>query len=320
MKSILVSGASGIVGYGILDSLRYNKELKLIGTTIYDRSVAPAFCDIFEKVPKTSEQNYLQVLTDIIKKHNVNMIIPGIEDDMIFWNNHREELNKTGTFPLLNKSELIMLCTDKWKFYEKLKETSVAKYAIPTYVSKDFNTLPVPFLIKPIKGFGSKGIVKIDDIESFDKYKNEIGSVYIVQPIVGNEEEEYSISAFFNKNSDMLDCLALKRKLSSEGFTQTAETVFGGEWEKAILELADVFKPVGPTNFQFRLTEEGPKLLEINPRISSATSIRVAFGYNESVMSVEYFLNNKILNKAEKKNGYAVRYTADKIFYDSNNI
>ena len=320
MKTILVSGASGVVGYGILDSLRHKKELRLVGTTIYSRSVAPAFCDVFEKLPKTSEPNYLQVLTGILKKHNVNMIIPGIEDDMIFWNNHREELHKTDVFPLLNKSELIMLCTDKWKFYEKLKETVVAKYAIPTYISKDFDTLPVPFLIKPIRGFGSKGIVKINDIESFDKYKNEIGNIYIMQPIIGNEEEEYSISAFFDKSSNMLDCLSLKRKLSSEGFTQTAEAVFDERWEKAILEFADIFKPVGPTNFQFRLTEEGPKLLEINPRISSATSIRAAFGYNESVMSVEYFLNNIMIHKTEKKKGYAVRYTAEKVFYDSNNI
>ena len=118
----------------------------------------------------------------------------------------------------------------------------------------------------------------------------------------------------------MLDCLSLKRKLSSEGFTQTAEAVFDERWEKAILEFADTFKPVGPTNFQFRLTEEGPKLLEINPRISSATSIRAAFGYNESVMSVEYFLNNIMIHKTEKKKGYAVRYTAEKVFYDSNNI
>jgi len=320
MKTILVSGASGIVGYGILNSLRHKKELKLIGTTIYNRSVAPAFCDVFEKLPKTSEPNYMPVLTDVIKKYNVDMIIPGIEDDMIFWNSHREELLEIGTFPLLNKSELIMLCADKWKFYEKLKETSVAKYAIPTYVSKDFSVLPAPFLIKPIKGFGSKGIVKINDIESFNEYKDKIGSIYIMQPIIGNDEEEYSVSAFFDKSSNMLDFLALKRTLSSEGFTQTAETVFDEEWEKTILEFADVFKPVGPTNFQFRLTEKGPKLLEINPRISSATSIRTAFGYNESVMSIEYFLNNIMINKTEKKKGYAVRYTADKVFYDSDNV
>jgi len=41
MKNILVSGASGIIGYGILRSLRLSGiPYKLIGTTIYPDSAA----------------------------------------------------------------------------------------------------------------------------------------------------------------------------------------------------------------------------------------------------------------------------------------
>ena len=50
MKTILVSGASGIVGYGILKSLRMSEEkYNLIGTSIYDDTIAEAFCDLFIK-------------------------------------------------------------------------------------------------------------------------------------------------------------------------------------------------------------------------------------------------------------------------------
>ena len=60
MKTILVSGASGIVGYGILRSLRKEVEkYKLVGTTIYDFSVAPAFCDVFEKALPTNHPDYI---------------------------------------------------------------------------------------------------------------------------------------------------------------------------------------------------------------------------------------------------------------------
>ena len=81
--------------------------------------------------------------------------------------------------------------------------------------------------------------------------------------------------------------------------------------------MAKVFKPVGPTNFQFRLDRDTIKLLEINPRISAATSIRAALGYNESVMSVNYFLNNQIPTKIDKskiQNKRAIRYIEDYIF------
>ena len=57
------------------------------------------------------------------------------------------------------------------------------------------------------------------------------------------------------------------------------------------------------------------QLLEINPRISASTSIRSAFGYNESIMAVEYFAEGKIPGQPDIKKGTAIRYTEDFIFY-----
>ena len=114
--------------------------------------------------------------------------------------------------------------------------------------------------------------------------------------------------------------ISLKRKLSKQGFTETAEVVQLDEIKPIIDELATLFKPVGPTNFQFRKTELGWKLLEINPRISSSTSIRCAFGYNEAQMCINYFSNDKEVEQPELRRGYAIRYTEDYIVYDSNNI
>jgi len=53
------------------------------------------------------------------------------------------------------------------------------------------------------------------------------------------------------------------------------------------------------------------KLLEINPRISSSTSIRSLLGYNESKMAVEYFLENKMIEQPDLKQGKVIRYIED---------
>lgn len=319
-KTILVSGTSGIVGYGILKSLRaYNPHLRLIGTTIYDDSIADVFCDIFEKAPLTSDENYINWLCEIIKKHNVDMVIPGIEADMKAWNKAKEILQKTGAYVLLNNPELIELCSDKWNFYQKLK-SSDSKLAIETRLSGSFEELKekfgLPFLLKPRCGFGSKGIIKVENEEIFSQNEYNIGNILMVQPIVGNVEEEYTISGFFDAQSNLLCIMCLKRKLSKDGFTEKAEVAELGDSQTAIEELAKIFKPVGPTNFQFRVHNRELKLLEINPRISSSTSIRTAFGYNESEMSIEYFLNAKSPTQPAIKKGRAVRYTEDYIYYD----
>jgi carbamoyl-phosphate synthase large subunit len=76
-----------------------------------------------------------------------------------------------------------------------------------------------------------------------------------------------------------------------------------------------------PTNFQFRLGVDGPLILEINPRISSSTSIRTAFGYNESQMAVDYYLKRIAPTQPDVLGGVAVRYNDEVIFYeDSINI
>ncbi|SFL45285.1 carbamoyl-phosphate synthase large subunit [Pelosinus propionicus DSM 13327] len=324
MKNILVSGASGIVGYGILKSLRQGVEkFNLIGTTIYSDSIALAFCNIFEQAPMTNDPGYIDWLCHIIKKHNVDMIIPGIEADMYKWRDNKEFIERSGTKILLNNIELIDVCKDKWLFYEELKKNH-SLLAIESRIEGDFsnfkNDFGLPFLLKPRRGFASKGIVKVDSKDIFDLHKENLGVVLMAQPIVGSNEDEYTTSAFFDNKSVLHSYMTLRRKLSNEGFTEKAQVTNLAGIEEAIKELALIFKPIGPTNFQFRVDNNKLKLLEINPRISSATSIRAAFGYNESKMSVEYFLNDKVPDQPVIKSGVAIRYIEEHIVYDRDNF
>jgi carbamoyl-phosphate synthase large subunit len=234
---------------------------------------------------------------------------------MFRWNENRKEVLSTGTIPLLNNKALIEICKDKWEFYKVLL-LSHPRHAIPTTIEASFGEYPLPFLLKPRQGYGSKGIIKVTSKSEFEMHKERIGKDLIQQPTVGRDDEEYTVSAFFDKKSMLLDYLPLKRKLSAEGYTQEAELA-EFDFTAMISELASTFKPIGPTNFQFRKEKDEMKLLEINPRISSATSIRTAMGYNESKMSVDYFLSNRSPSKLDRstiRGARAIRYIEDHIF------
>lgn len=322
--NILVSGASGIVGYGTLKSLRIAyPNAQLFGTTIYNNSVAPAFCDTFELAPLTNSEGYIDWLRTVIIKHNIDLIIPGIEVDLYSWLKNRKEIEQTGVKILLNKEELISLCQDKWLFYQTLEKENTG-FTIPTSLDDDFEkhkqVFGLPFLLKPRIGFASKGIVKVDNETIYEKFRSKIGDVLMAQPIIGNDSEEYTAAVFGNGDGGFSQSFILKRSLSSEGFTEKAEVALNKKIDDALISLSKIFKPLGPTNFQFRMENGIPKLLEINPRISSSTSIRAAFNYNEAEMSVEFFLNNKEIEQKPIKFGKAIRYVEDFIQYDSTNI
>lgn len=323
MKNILVSGASGIVGYGILKSLRKTREdLMLIGTTIYNDSVAPGFCDVFEKALPTSHKNYINWLLGVIKKNKIGLLIPGIEADLHKWSSNKEIIENSGAKILINNIQLIQLCKDKWVFYNELKKIN-SPYLIPTSLDTDYHQIVekygLPFLLKPKTGFASKGIIKINNEADFNLQKSQIGEILMVQQIVGNDEEEFTTSAFCDGKGSYYARMTLRRKLSKDGYTNQAETYILEQMDEVLHHLCAHLKPIGPTNFQFRKHNGELKLLEINPRISSSTSIRAAFGYNESVMAVEYYLENKVPIQPSIRPGKAVRYIEDKIFFDDRN-
>ena len=321
MRTILVSGASGIVGYGILRSLKMSgPKLRLIGTSIYGDSVAPGFCDIFEQAPPTNDFGYIEWLLNLIKKYQVDLLIPGIEIDMYKWSEYASDFEKCGAKALLNNLKLIQLCKDKWEFYKDLRSNGMA-CAIESTLCTDFNVLKdtfgLPFLLKPRCGFGSKGIVKVTGDEVFVIHQKNIGQILMAQPIIGNDEEEFTTSTFCDGIGSFYACMTLRRKLSKDGFTEKAEVVSSDEFIETISDLCLRYHPIGPTNFQFRICRTEIKLLEINPRISSSTSIRAAFGYNESAMALDYFLEQRTPSQPEIKRGKAVRYTEDFIFYEN---
>ncbi len=319
-KNILVSGASGIIGYGILRSLAESPvRLNLIGTTIYTDSPAEYFCDVFEKAAPTSDDGYIDWLLSIIAKHDIDLIIPGIEDDVYKWKDHLSEIKASGVEVLLNNTSLISLCKDKWAFYEYIKAND-SPYAIETSLDPEYDSLyekfGAPFLLKQRCGHGSKGIVIITDRDMFGAHESNIGKILMAQPLIGSGEEEYTVSAFCDGDGGFHAYVTLRRTLSKDGYTEMAEIADLDSAPQALEQLCALFKPVGPTNFQFRQHEDTLKLLEINPRISSATSIRTRFGYNESVMAVDYVLNNIEPKQPLLKRGKAVRYIEDAVRYE----
>ena len=316
---ILVSGASGVVGYGILRALRSGRsDLHLIGTTIYADSVAQGFCDTFVHAPRTSDPGYADWLYETIRAERVDLLIPGIEVDMFHWSKHREAIIQCRATPVLNRAELIELCRDKWEFYLHTQPI-LGLNAIDPSLCTDFAELKrmygLPFLAKPRQGYAGRGIVRITDEGAFAGIVDRVGSHYMIQPLVGADDEEYTVAAFCDSEGGYTARMALRRKLSTEGYTEKAETTPVESFDPILARLCQYFRPVGPTNFQFRRHNGVFKLLEINPRISSATSIRCAFGFNEALMAIAFYQENKLPTQPMIREGRAIRYAEDFIFY-----
>lgn len=312
--NVLITGVGAIIGYGLINSLRQSKyDVRIVGMDIYDDAYGQYICDEFIQAIPAADENYPAFLRKIIADKKIDLVMFGTEQEIHRLIHEKEAMGDDYRKLVINNDRIVELSNDKWYTYEFLTENGFE--AIPSYIEGEYEELKEklgsPFLLKPRRSYASKGIEKIYNKEEFEFFRKRVAEQFMVQKIVGDVEHEYTAATFGFGDGECIKPIILKRKLSQEGATAKAWTMECPEMEIAIYEMVKILKPIGPTNFQFRFDDGQYYLLETNPRISSSTSIRMAFGYNEAEMCIEYFVEKQKPKDPVIREGTAVRYIAD---------
>jgi carbamoyl-phosphate synthase large subunit len=319
--NILVSGVGAVIGYGVVRSLKASRfAVNVVGTDIHADAAGKHWCDCFEQCPPVAEATYPEFLRDILRRHEVDLVIPAIEQDVAFLASERERgrLKDLTTRFALNDARLLLVANDKWLTHGRLQAHGFP--TIPTRIDGSFDELAaewgLPLLLKPRRSYASKGIQRVRTREEFEHGKATLGDDFMVQRLVGSQDEEFTVGAFGLGGGRCVAPIILERTLSREGATAKASVRELPELDRQVRQLAELFEPIGPTNFQFRRHQGEFLLLEINPRVSSSNSLRTAFGYNEAEMCIEFYLEQKLPAAPRIRSGCAVRYIEDIVVYD----
>ena len=320
MATVMVTGVGAIIGYGALRSLKASHpSIQLVGADIFQDAVGQAWCDRFVQAPLTSDPNFPSWLERVVKQYEVDLIIPAIEQDVLYFSDNRSQIERLRCSVVLNTKSLIDLSSDKWAMDRDLQSINEPS-RIPSVDNGSFTEVVeqvgLPFLLKPKRGYASKGIILVEDEATFNQNRSEFGSVLIAQQLVGSDDREFTVSIFGDAEGGVLAMSCLRRRLAADGSTVKAISEHHDGLVEVVKRLAQHFRPEGPTNFQFREVGHEWKLLEINPRISSSTSIRTAFGYNESAMCVDYYLNGIRPSQPVILRGHAERYIEEVVVLD----
>ncbi len=320
--NILVTGVGAIIGQGIVEALRAcDADVCVIGLDRSPHSVGLHLCDTFICKPIHDEGSaeYLEFWRQVLVSYRIDLVLPGIESDVLFLDQHRDVLGQLSALAI-NTSSMLNLCCNKLVTYDELSALDVAR--IPTLSASATTDLallgPGPYVLKPCSGNGSRGIHIVKSQRDYQQAISECGNTdYIVQPYLGDPDHEYTASAFGLGNGCSLIPIVFRRLLSKTGYTNYVEVEACPAIAATIDILSRHFQPVGPTNYQFRLHQGQYFLLEINPRFSSTTSLKAAFGYNEADICIQFFLHHKTPPEPEILKGRAWRKISDVIVYES---
>jgi carbamoyl-phosphate synthase large subunit len=294
-SAIMVTAVGGLIGQGILRSLRQVQcAHRLVGLDRSHNAYGASLCDAsFRKPCAETDAAYLPWLRELMAREQVRLVLPGIEEDVFFFHDHRAAMSDWPAQIALNSPAAIEAGRDKWLLHEDLLRHQLP--AIPTTMPADWSGLCAalgepPFIAKARRGSGSRGQRILHDESEWQRQRHLLGEGFLIQKLVGSDAEEYTVGLFGYGDGQSSELFVLHRRLWSGG-TWQAETVAPDDALTSFCAaLTRVFKPIGPTNYQFRRAGDNWHLLEINPRISAATAIRAGFGFNDAMLCVEHYL------------------------------
>ncbi len=166
----VVLTASGCPGTAaLLRGLRENgeREVRLVGTDVSERSVGRHLCDAFHVVPAGSYRGFADAVRAIVEREDADCVLPQSSFDLESLAQHRE------TFPvpvLVSKPDAIFRSNDKAETYELLRRLGLPAPAFRRVngageveaAARELGYPDVPVCFKPVFSAGSRGFRILD--------------------------------------------------------------------------------------------------------------------------------------------------------------
>ncbi len=312
-KKVLITGVGGDIGQSIIKCLKdIHYNLYLLGCDIDLYAAGKSKLNKFYQVPKASEfDKYFDVIQKLTEEEKINYILPTTEAEIEFYDNHRDYFDKRNIIIFINNSFIIETFFDKYKTINFLKNNNLPHPR--TYLLEDYNDrLAFPFLLKPRRGYGCKGLIVIHDSDELNLYRKRTKN-YVVQEIIGAENEEYTVTVFSTGKESF--SIAFRRYLGYGSLTKVAHVIYDEAIKSLVEKIARFSLLKGSLNIQCRKTDAGYIPFEINSRFSSTVYTRHCFGFQDVKWWIDMVKGRKIEYIPQYKEGTAVR-TIGEVFFN----
>jgi len=340
MKSIYNVAISCIgsgVGQSVINSCRLSRlPIKTFGFGTNPLAYGLYDCDEYVYTPNIYNEDYVDALIEICKEHNIDIIIPGMDDEAHIFAQNIDKFAQANLKTIVAGVELLDICRDKEKMSNELNK--ISNVFVKSYDKQGFveafenNLITLPVIAKPRSGFASRGIEIINSKEDISK----ITDTHIVQELavphqqdpdrqfydrqlkknINPQVAEISIQLVADRNGEIMGKMISYNKLNNGVPIEIIPFDSEEIWEE-VFKLYPTFKKMGlrgPFNLQGRLTDNGLKLFELNARFTGITGLRAYMGFNEVEECLKEWLeirtseSSLILNNSR----FGIRQTADK--------
>ncbi|MBL4766393.1 MAG: ATP-grasp domain-containing protein [Rhodobacteraceae bacterium] len=283
MKTILLTAIGGDIAQGVATIIRQTfPEWRIVGADMRGRHGGKLFVDTLLVAPAATDSGFEAWLGETISEHAVDFCIPFSEEELGFF--CERNITKVMEAEIITPGfKALEVGNDKLLTAEFL-----AGIDIPGPWTVDAGQqqagLNFPCIYKPRRGAGSKAIFICKTQEEADFYTEHYpGGIY--QELLLPADQEVTCAIYRTAEGKVVT-LQLLRTLAG-GFTSWAQVIQDDEVERQCTQIANALDLRGSINVQLRITDEGPRIFEINSRFSSTILLRHIMGFQDAVWTLQ---------------------------------
>lgn len=274
VMNILVTGIASDIGFNCGRILKELDEAEAVhGVDIHADHAGKFVFDVCAVAPRAADSGYGDWLASYVDRHRIDCVIPTSEAEISCITAQGFAARIDSRF-MVSNARTIEVALDKHACLSFLADQGIA---VPAHgLVGDEEPAVWPVVVKPRSGQGSKGLVVVDDATGY-RVLAPPGSVWQQQLLPA--EEEYTCAVYRSPAAGMR-MLAMRRSLQG-GLTGKGEVVADPAIVDYVTAIAEALDLAGAMNVQLRKTPQGPRLFEINPRLSSTVMLRHRLGFRD---------------------------------------
>lgn len=284
---VLVTGGGSPGFMGTFKSLVHNydnREVYIVAIDMKDDVIGKHYAKKFYKIPKATEDDYLNSIKEIYKKEAIDVILPQntVELYKLAGSDMNVAVSDKDSVETANDKACI-ISDSSWYITNNIKELGYLAYRELGYPKKRI-------VVKPPKSNGSRGMRIIDDsLDYKDMFFNEKLNSYIsmkqLKSILGREFEPLMVMEYLEGDEYTVDCyrddnqfIAIPRRRDEikNGVSYRTTTVEDKDLIDKSKKLAEELDLKYAFGFQFI---DG-KVIECNPRVQGTMIASTFAGAN----------------------------------------
>lgn len=321
MIKVLLTAVGCPGGPSIIQSLRDDKDIFIVGTDMREDVPGKYLVDKFYQIPAGKSPEFIPFMLELVEREKIDVLLPLATFELLVLSKNKEKFEQLNCKVCVSEYDSLLNANDRFLLYSLFENESFTpefkKLEDGNTIREESMELGYPekkVVIKPFISHGSIGLRIIDDKTNlFENYINKKPNTLQIpmtfaQEIFKNQQpdniliseflsgKEYGVDLLIDpSNGDVIYSMVRDNGEVFHSEISNGRIISDNRFLSVAYAILKKLNLAYTINIDFKLNDKGEiKLLEINPRLPATSFLAYSGGVNLPLYSIYLALGREI--------------------------